>query len=100
MTEQELGIDVVKTEMVVTFRQTITLTDKTKTAAAIAHIQSTLAAGKVTGRMYANMNQGGTMSVVTEEVSDIPPDCDAYRAIDEMILGVKAAKKSAAQKGA
>lgn len=98
MTEQELGIEVVKTEMIITFRQTITLTDKTKTSAAIAHIQGTLATGKVTGRMYANMNQGGTMSVVTEEVSDIPPDTDAYREIDAMILGVKASKKAAPQK--
>src|ERR1035437_4814694 len=65
--ERELGIEVVKREKIVSYRQTVALRNKDRIPEAIAHIQSQIHRGKVTGKVNVNMNQGGVVNVLTEE---------------------------------
>ena len=65
--EKELGIEVVKREKIVSWRQTVALKNKDRIPEAIAHIQSQVRRGKVTGKVSVNMNQGGVVNVLTEE---------------------------------
>ena len=65
--EIDLGIEVVKREKIVCYRETIALRNKDRIPEAIAHIQSQLHTGKVTGKMNANINQGGVVNVLTEQ---------------------------------
>jgi hypothetical protein len=70
--EKELGIEVVKREQYVTYRQTIALRKKERVPAALAYLQQRLHEGKVTGRVLCmNMNQGGICQVQTEQMGKI-----------------------------
>ena len=65
--EKELGIEVVKREKVVSYRETVALRNKDRIPEAIAYIQSQVHRGKVTGKVNVNMNQGGVTQVLTEQ---------------------------------
>ena len=65
--EKELGIEVVKSEKIVSYRETIALRNKDRIPEAIAHIQSMIHHGKVTGKVNVNVNQGGVVNVLTEQ---------------------------------
>lgn len=65
--EKELGIEVVKREKVVSYRETVALRNKSRIPEAIAHIQSRIHHGKVTGKVNVNVNQGGVVNVLTEQ---------------------------------
>ena len=65
--EKELGIEVVKREKIVSYREVIALHNKERIPEAIAHIQSQVHKGKVTGKVNVNMNQGGVTQVLTEQ---------------------------------
>lgn len=65
--EKELGIEVVKREKVVSYRETVALRNKARIPEAIAHIQSRIHHGKVTGKVNVNVNQGGVVNVLTEQ---------------------------------
>lgn len=70
--EAELGIEVVKAEQFVTYRQTIALRKRDKVGAALAYLQSRLHEGKVTGKVLClNMNQGGITQIQTEQTGRI-----------------------------
>lgn len=71
--EQELGIEVIKREQYITYRQTIALKKKEHVGAALAYIQQRLHEGKITGRvLMVNMNQGGITQIQTEQTGKIP----------------------------
>ena len=65
--EKELGIEVVKREKIVSYRETVALKNKDRIPEAIAYIQSQVHHGKVTGKVNVNMNQGGVTQVLTEQ---------------------------------
>jgi translation elongation factor EF-G len=65
--EKELGIEVVKREKIVSYRETVALRNKARIPEAIAYIQSQVHRGKVTGKVNVNMNQGGVTQVLTEQ---------------------------------
>lgn len=65
--EKELGIEVVKREKIVSYRETVALRNKARIPEAIAHIQSLIHRGKVTGKVNVNVNQGGVVNVLTEQ---------------------------------
>lgn len=65
--EKELGIEVVKREKIVSYRETVALRNKARIPEAIAHIQSLIHHGKVTGKVNVNVNQGGVVNVLTEQ---------------------------------
>lgn len=65
--EKELGIEVVKREKIVSYRETIALKNKARIPEAIAYIQSQVCHGKVTGKVNVNMAQGGVGNVLTEQ---------------------------------
>jgi hypothetical protein len=65
--EIELGIEVVKREKIVSYRETVALRNKARIPEAIAYIQSQINHGKVTGKVSVNMNQGGVSQVMTEQ---------------------------------
>lgn len=65
--EIELGIEVVKREKIVSYRETVALRNKARIPEAIAHIQSLIQHGKVTGKVSVNVNQGGVVNVLTEQ---------------------------------
>jgi translation elongation factor EF-G len=65
--ERELGIEVVKREKIVSYRETVALRNKDRIPEAIAHIQSQIHRGKVTGKVNVNVNQGGVVNVLTEQ---------------------------------
>ena len=65
--EKELGIEVVKREKIVSYRETIALRNKARVPEAIAYIQAQIHRGKVTGKVNVNVNQGGVANVLTEQ---------------------------------
>lgn len=65
--EKELGIEVVKREKVVSYRETIALRNKDKVPEAVAYIQGQIRRGKVTGKVNVNVSQGGVVNVLTEQ---------------------------------
>ena len=65
--EKELGIEVVKREKIVSYRETVALKNKDRIPEAIAYIQSQVHHGKVTGKVNVNMNQGGVTQVLMEQ---------------------------------
>jgi hypothetical protein len=65
--EIELGIEVVKREKIVSYRETVALKNKDRIPEAIAHIQRQIHSGKVTGKVGINVNQGGVTQIVTEQ---------------------------------
>jgi hypothetical protein len=65
--EKELGIEVVKREKIVSYRETVALRNKARIPEAIAYIQYQVHRGKVTGKVNVNMNQGGVTQVLTEQ---------------------------------
>ena len=65
--EKELGIEVIKREKIVSYRETVALRNKDRVPEAIAYIQSQIHHGKVTGKVNVNMNQGGVTQVLTEQ---------------------------------
>lgn len=65
--EKQLGIEVVKRDKIVSYRETIALRNKEKIPEAIAYIQSQIHRGKVTGKVNVNTNQGGVVNVLTEQ---------------------------------
>lgn len=69
--EKELGIEVIKREKIVSYRETISLRNKDRVPEAIAYIQSQLQHGKVTGKANVNMNQGGVTQVLTEQIGKV-----------------------------
>ncbi len=80
--EEELGIEIIKTEMFATFRQTIALKNKEKIPEAITYLQAKLTEGGATGKLYVNMTQGGTQNVTTEEIGRIPLGSELEEAVD------------------
>lgn len=69
--EKELGIEVIKREKIVSYRETVALRNKARIPEAIAYIQSQVHRGKVTGKVGVNMNQGGVTQVLTEQNAKI-----------------------------
>ena len=65
--EKDLGIEVVKREKIVSYRETVALKNKARIREAIAYIQSQIHHGKVTGKVNVNVNQGGVVNVLTEQ---------------------------------
>ena len=65
--EKTLGIEVVKREKIVSYRETVALRNKDRIPEAIAHIQTCIHHGKVTGKVSVNVNQGGVVNVLTEQ---------------------------------
>jgi hypothetical protein len=65
--EKELGIEVVKREKFVSYRETVALKNKARIPEAIAYIQSQVRHGKVTGLVSTTINQGGTRHVMVEQ---------------------------------
>lgn len=65
--EKDLGIEVVKREKIVSYRETVALRNKDRIPEAIAHIQSMIHRGRVTGKVNVNVNQGGVVNVLTEQ---------------------------------
>lgn len=83
--EQELGIEIVKREQFVTYRQTVRLTKKDRADAALAYLQKRLHEGKVTGKvLMQNLNQGGISSVVTEQTGRVPLGSRLEKMTDEV----------------
>ncbi len=69
--EKELGIEVIKREKIVSYRETVALRNKDRVPEAIAYIQSQIHHGKVTGKVNVNMNQGGVTQVLTEQIGKV-----------------------------
>ena len=70
--EKELGIEVVRAEQYVIYKQTIALRKKEHVGAALAYLQQRLHEGKVTGKVLCiNMNCGGITQVQTEQTGRI-----------------------------
>ena len=65
--EKDLGIEVVKREKIVSYRETVALRNKDRIPEAIAHIQSQIHRGRVTGKVNVNVNHGGVVNVLTEQ---------------------------------
>jgi len=83
--EAHLGIQIVKEEQIVTYRQTISLTKKEHVAAALAYLQDRLHASKVTGKVLCmNMNQGGITQVQTEQTGKIKIGSKLEKLTDEV----------------
>lgn len=83
--EQELGIEVVKREQYVVYRQTVALRNRDKVGAALAYLQSRLHDGKVTGKVLCmNLNQGGISQVVTEQTGKIRIGSELEELTDEV----------------
>ncbi len=83
--EDELGIDVVKSEQFVTYRQTIALRKPECAGAALAYLQQRLHEGKVTGRVLClNMNQGGICQIQTEQTGKIRAGSELEELTDEV----------------
>ncbi len=83
--EEALGIEVVKEEQHVTYRQTIALKNRDQVGAALAYLQQRLHEGKVTGRVLCiNMNQGGITQVQTEQTGKIPMGSELERLTDQV----------------
>lgn len=81
--EIELGIEVVKREKIVSYRETVALRNKARIPEAIAYIQSQINHGKVTGKVSVNMNQGGVSQVLTEQNARIKLGSELDEATDE-----------------
>ncbi|MGA3264976.1 MAG: hypothetical protein ABSC47_13140 [Terracidiphilus sp.] len=81
--EKELGIEVVKREKIVSYRETVALRNKARIPEAIAYIQSQVHQGKVTGRVNVNINQGGVVNVLTEQNARIRLGSEMDEATDE-----------------
>ena len=69
--EKELGIEVIKREKIVSYRETVALRNKDRVPEAIAYIQSQIHHGKVTGKANVNMNQGDHSQVLTEQIGKV-----------------------------
>ena len=83
--ERELGIEVVKSEQYVTYRQTIALRKPERAGAALAYLQQRLHEGKVTGRVLClNMNQGGICQIQTEQTGKIRAGSELEELTDEV----------------
>ena len=80
--EDQLGIVIVKEEMLVTYRQTMTVANQENVPAALAYLQSRLSDSGVTGKAYVNMTQGGTNSIVTEEMGRIKIGSELEKQLD------------------
>lgn len=86
--EKELGIEVVKAEQFVTYRQTLALRNREKAGAALAYLQQRLHEGKVTGKvMCMNLNQGGICTVVTEQTGKIRSGSELEEITDQVFCG-------------
>ncbi len=81
--EKELGIEVVKREKIVSYRETVALRNKERIPEAIAHIQSQIHRGKVTGQVKVNVNQGGVVNVLTEQNARVRLGSDLDELTDE-----------------
>ncbi len=84
--EKDLGIEVVKREKIVSYRETIALRNKSRIPEAVAYIQSQLHHGKVTGKANVNMNQGGVTQVLTEQNARIRLGSELDDLTDEVYL--------------
>ena len=87
--EIELGIEVVKREKIVSYRETVALRNKARIPEAIAYIQSQINHGKVTGQVSVNMNQGGVSQVLTEQNARIKLGSELDDLTDEVFCLVK-----------
>ena len=87
--EIELGIEVVKREKIVSYRETVALRNKARIPEAIAYIQSQINHGKVTGKVSVNMNQGGVSQVLTEQNARIKLGSELDDLTDEVFCLVK-----------
>jgi hypothetical protein len=92
--ERELGIEVVKSEQYVTYKQTVSLRKKECVGAALAYLQQRLHEGKVTGRVLClNMNQGGITQVQTEQTGKIRIGSELEELTDEVFESKEILKK-------
>lgn len=82
--EIELGIEVIKREKIVSYRETVALKNKSRIPEAIAHIQELIRRGRVTGRVNVNMNQGGVTQVTTEQNGRIRLGSELDKTTDEI----------------
>lgn len=82
--EKELGIEVVKREKVVSYRETVALRNKARIPEAIAYIQSQIHNGKVTGKVNVNVNQGGVVNVLTEQNAKVRLGSELDELTDEV----------------
>lgn len=83
-TEIELGIEVIKREKFVSYRETVALKNKEKIPEAIAYIQQQIHSGKVTGSVEVTMNQGGVRQVLTEQNGRVRLGSDLDELTDEV----------------
>ena len=65
--EKDLGIEVVRREKTVSYREVIALRNKARIPEAIAYIQSQIHTGKVSGSVNVNVSQGGVVNVLTQQ---------------------------------
>ena len=82
--EIELGIEVVKREKTVCYREIVALRIKERIPEAIAYIQQQIHSGKVTGTVEVVMNQGGVRQVVTEQVGRVKIGSELDELTDEV----------------
>jgi hypothetical protein len=69
--EKQLGIEVVKREKIVSYRETVALRNKERIPEAIAHIHSQIRTGRVSGTVNVNVSQGGVVNVLTEQIAKV-----------------------------
>lgn len=94
--ERELGIEVVREEQFVLYRQTIALRNKDKVGAALAYLQSRLHEGKVTGKVLCiNMGQGGITQIQTEQTGKIRIGSELEELTDQVFATIPVDTKPA-----
>ena len=92
--EKELGIEVVKAEQFVTYKQIIALRKRECVGAALAYLQQRFHEGKVTGRVLCmNMNQGGICQVQTEQTGKIRIGSELEELTDEVFASKENSEK-------
>ena len=82
-TERELGIEVVKRQKIVSYREEIVLTNRERIPEAVAHIQAQVRHGRVTGKVNVNINQGGVTRILTEQNATIRLGSEMDQLTDE-----------------
>lgn len=87
--ERELGIEVVKRDKIVSYRETIALRNKARIPEAIAYIQSQIHKGKVSGKVNVNVSQGGVVNVLTEQNARVRLGSDLDDLTDEAYWPMK-----------
>lgn len=87
--EIDLGIEVVKREKIVSYRETVALKNKARIPEAIAYIQSQIQRGKVSGKVNVNVSQGGVVNVLTEQSGRVRIGSELDELTDEVYWPMK-----------